>query len=252
MSEERDPPPPNDGDEDDDDIDLGAVDADGEPIDSEPEPELEPETPPDDGRERQRQVRRGQVHRLRADLDRERAEKADLVRRIAALEQQRQQPPPPDPQATAREEAEFRASLEQMLPHEAALAVASRSEQRMQRQLAQVALQSFDRSDGAEWRALQTSNRAAERLAPQVEQVLQQRRAMGDYTLGRRDILAYLVGQEMLNRPANGQTPPPRRPRTPRPASGRSDAAGTPGGGGRRNEADADVALLRGITTADI
>lgn len=255
MSEERDPPLPDDGGAvDDDDIDLGAIDADGNEIDPpEPEPEPEPDEPPpaDDRRERQR-TRSGQVGRLRADLDRERTEKADLVRRIAALEQQRTAPPPPDPQAQAREEAEFRTSLEQMLPHEAALAVANRSERRMQAQLAQVALQSFDRSDTADWRNLQASNRAAARLSTQVEQVLQQRRAMGDYTLGRRDILAYLVGQEMLNRPAAATNGAARRARAaPRPASGRGDVAGSPGGG-RRNEADVDVALLRGITTADI
>jgi hypothetical protein len=256
MSEERDLTPPDDGAAPaDDDLDLGAIDADGnqiepEPDEPEPEPEDEPQHP-DDQPERQRQIRRGQVHRLRADLDRERTEKADLVRRIAALEQQRQQPAV-DPQAQMREEAEFRSSLEQMLPHEAALAVAGRSEQRMQRQLAQVALQNFDRTDGAEWRQLQATNRAAQRLAQQVETTLQQRRAMGDYTLGRRDILAYLVGQELLSRPA-AQAPTTRAARAPRPASGRNDVAGAPASGGRRrNEADADIALLRGITTADI
>ena len=249
MSEERDDPTPPD----DDDIDLGAIDADGNEIEPDP-PETEPEPEPDepsadvDQRDRRSQVRRGQVHRLRADLDRERAEKADLVRRIAALEQQRTAPPPPDPQAQAREEAEFRASLENMLPHEAALAVANRSEQRMQRQLTQVALQGFDRSDTADWRQLQATNKAAARLGPQVEQVLQQRRAMGDYTLGRRDILAYLVGQEVLNRPAAATPPPRRRPQPP--ASGRGDVAAA--GNRRRSEADQDVALLRGITTADI
>ena len=251
MSEEREPLPSDEGGDDIDDIDLGAIDADGEPIEPEPEPEPdepEPEPQPDEQR-RAGGHGAGQVHRLRADLDRERAEKADLVRRIAALEQTRQAPPP-DPQAQAREEAEFRASLEQMLPHEAALAVASRSERRMQAQLTQVALQGFDRTDTADWRQLQATNRAAGRLAPQVEQLLQQRRSMGDYTLGRRDILAYLVGQELLNRPA--AAPPPRRSRPQRPASGRGDVAGAPAGNRRRSEADADVALLRGITTADI
>jgi hypothetical protein len=253
MSEERDQTPPDDGD-DIEDIDLGAVDGDGNEIDPpEPEPDdtdPDPELIPDESRERRQQVRRGQVHRLRADLDRERAEKADLVRRIAALEQQRSAPPPPDPQAQVREEAEFRASLEQMLPHEAALAVANRSEQRMQRQLAAVALQGFDRSDTADWRRLQAERPAAVKHAAQVEQILQQRRAMGDYTLGRKDILAHLVGMEVLDRPAAAS--PPRRTRQQRPASGRGDVAAAPAGRGRRSDADQDVALLRGITTADI
>jgi hypothetical protein len=253
MSEERDALP-GDGQTDDiDDIDLGEIDADGQPIEpDEPdptdEPDPEPSPEPDPAAERRNAARRGQVHRVRAELDRERAQNADLVRRIAALEARPAQPPP-DPQAQQREENEFRQSLENMLPHEAALAVAARSERRMQAQLAQVALQGFDRGDTADWRRLQTTNRAAARHAPEVERVLQQRRAMGDYTLGRRDILAYLVGQEVLSRPE--AAPRPRTPRTPRPASGRGDVAGTPGGQ-RRDQAAADIATLRGITTADI
>jgi hypothetical protein len=252
MSEERDQalPEPDEIDE----LDLGEIDADGNPIDPDPEPdepEPEPQPEPDPAAERRNAARRGQVHRVREQLAAERAQNADLVRRIAALEARPAQPPP-DPQAQAREEAEFRASLENMLPHEAALAVANRSERRMQAQLAQVALQSYDRTDTADWRQLQATNRAAARHAPEVERVLQQRRAMGDYTLGRRDILAYLVGQEVLNRPEAAATRP-RPQRTPRPASGRGDvAAAAPAGRQSRDQAAADLALLRGITTADI
>jgi hypothetical protein len=254
MSEEREPIPADDNPADDDDIDLGAIDADGNEIEpdepAEPDEATEPDepqpAPPDDRRERQR-TRAGQVGRLRA-------ENADLARRIVLLEQQRATPPPPppDPQAQAREEQEFRSSLEQMLPHEAALAVSNRSERRMQAQLAQVALQSFDRTDTADFRRLQSTNRAAARLAPQVERTLQQRRAIGDYTLGRKDILAHLVGLELLDRPAPLARPNGRRPAQRPPASGRGDVAGAPAGGRRRSEAAADVALLRGITTADI
>jgi hypothetical protein len=252
MSEERDQALPE---PEIDELDLGEIDADGNPIDPDPEPdepETEPETKPEqpEAVERRNAARRGQVHRVREQLAAERAQNADLVRRIAALEARPAQPPP-DPQAQAREEAEFRASLENMLPHEAALAVANRSERRMQAQLAQVALQSYDRTDTADWRQLQATNRAAARHAPEVERVLQQRRAMGDYTLGRRDILAYLVGQEVLNRPEAAATRP-RTQRTPRPASGRGDVPAAPAGRQSRDQAAADLALLRGITTADI
>jgi hypothetical protein len=254
MSEERDQLPADDNPVDDDDIDLGAIDADGNEIEPDepagPDGAAEPDEPPaplpDERRERQR-TRAGQVGRLRA-------ENADLARRIVLLEQQRATPPPapPDPQAQAREEQEFRAALEQMLPHEAALAVSDRSERRMQAQLARVALQSFDRTDTADFRRLQSTNRAAARLAAQVEETLKHRREIGDFTLGRKDILAHLVGMELLDRPAAPARPNGRRPAQRPPASGRGDVVGAPAGGRRRSEAAADVALLRGITTADI
>ena len=137
-----------------------------------------------------------------------------------------------------------------MLPHEAALAVASRSERRMQAQLTQVALQGFDRTDTAEWRQL--ADDQSRRRAPSGTSRADFAAASRDgrLSLGRRDILAHIVGMELLNRPA--AAPPPRRSRPQRPASGRGDVAGAPAGNRRRSEADADVALLRGITAADI
>ena len=257
MSEERDLPSP-DGD---DDVDLGAIDPDGNPLDEideaepepdEPEPEDQPEPEPEPERRRARV--KGEAQRWRERAQTAQAESAELVRRIAALEQQRQQPAF-DPQAAQREEQEFRARLEQMLPHEAALEVANRSERRMQAQLAHVALSGFDRSDKEKFDDLAARNRSAARLAQEVERTLAARRAGGDYTLSRTDILDFLVGKELRTRAAT-QLPRERRAasgrvarETTRPASGRGDVAA--GGRSRNQDAD-DERMLRGLRTTDI
>jgi hypothetical protein len=261
MSEERDPPPPDGGD---DDVDLGAIDQDGNPIDdvedAEPEPdepepeEAEPERQPEPEREQRRQRAKGEAQRWRERYQREAATSSDLTRRIAALEQQRAQPAY-DPQAAARAEQEFRASLELMSPADAAIAVANRQAQQFREQLTQVELRGFDRSDKANFDAMTATDRRAARYAAEVEQILAQRRQMGDYTLGRRDILAFKLGEELLARGA-AQVPAQRRAangrvarETTRPASGRGDVAA---GGRARNQDVDDEALLRRVTTSDV
>ena len=143
-----------------------------------------------------------------------------------------------------------------MLPHEAALAVADRERARTQQMMQQVALAGFDRSDIAEYSRLRAGNPAAERLATRVEQLLTERRRMGDYTLGRRDILAYLVGTELLD--GAGRASQQRRDgaarvaqQTTRPVNGRGDVAAPAGNRQRRSQEEADIAMLKGITTAD-
>ena len=238
---------------------LDQIDADGNPIEPEPgpEPDFEAEPEPEPQPRPTRQDRRDA--RVRTERD-------ELARRLLAAETQLQQlqqrpvQPPPDPGAAAREEAAFVESLQQMLPHEAALAVARRQEGRFQQQLHAVALQSFDRTDQAEFNALRATNRTAARLAPQVEQMLQQRRQMGDYTLGRRQIFAYMLGEEVLNRVAaapRGGAQPRLTARAAaqvvRPAAGRGDVAARTGSGRAARDQDAaDEALLRGITVSEI
>lgn len=265
MSEDRDAAPDDGAGED---IDLN-VDADGNDSDDgedldlgpEPEPEPEPSEEPEPRRQQQQdrdRHRPGRSARLAQQLQSERSQNADLARRLAALEQQRSAPPPIDPREQAREEAQFRENLQNMLPHEAALAVADRERARTQQMMQQVALSSFDRSDGAEYRQLRQSNRAAERLASRVEQVLTQRRQMGDYTLGRRDILAYLVGQEVLD--GNGAGAARQRTQAAarvagqqaRPVNGRGDVAAPAGRRRGTSQEDADIALLRGTNTNDL
>lgn len=260
MSEERDLPSPNGGD---DDVDLGVIDQDGNPLDeiedTEPEPDepgldehAEPEPEPD--REERRRRTKGEAQRWRERYQREAETSSDLTRRIAALEQQRAQPAF-DPQAAQRAEQEFRAQLELMSPVDAALAVAQRERALHRQELTQVELRGFDRSDKANFDAMAATDRRAARYAAEVERVLAQRRQMGDYTLGRRDILAFKLGEELLARgatqvraqrqQANGRV----ARETTRPASGRGDVAA--GGRARNQDAD-DEALLRRVTTADV
>ena len=271
MSEGRDPLPalPDEDGGGGEDIDLNNYDADGQPLDDGdagedldlgPEPEAEPEeaeAEPEPRRQQQQERHRpGRSARLAQQLQQQRTENADLARRLAALEQQRSAPQV-DPQAAAREEAAFRENLQNMLPHEAALAVAERERGRTMQMMQQMQLANFDRSDTREYAQLRSSNRAAERLASRVEQVLQQRRGMGDYTLGRRDILAYLVGTEMLDGNGAGVT----RQRTQaaarvanaqaRPVNGRGEVAAPAGRRRQQSQEEADIALLKGATTND-
>ena len=236
---------------DDEEIDLGVLNEElepEEPVDEALEPE-EPEEPAEPPEPRPgRQERRDERSRGRArELEQQ---NADLARRLAQLEAQRNQPAAPDPQAAAREEAAFRQSLETMLPHEASLAVAERTERRFQQQLMVAEVRGFDRADTAEFNALRARDRAAERLAPQVEAALQAERAAGRYNFGRLDIYDYLRGRELrMKGPAvarqQRQAGAARvAAQTTRPGAARGDVArGT--GGGRDQEA-ADLALLRG------
>ena len=242
---------------DDDDLDLGALDEGTEPepiepgpddLESNPEPEPEPQSQPT------RQERRDE--RARSRLREVEAERADLARRLAALESRQAQPAAPDPAVSARAEAEFRQSLEQMLPHEAALAVAARSEQRIQQQLVQAELRGFDRADSAEFAALQRTDRAAQRLAPEVERVLAANRAAGDLRLGRLDIFDFLRGRELRTRGPQAARQQRQQgaarvaAQTTRPGSGRGDVAR--GSGAPANQDSADEALLRGVRAGDV
>jgi hypothetical protein len=251
MSEEREPI-------EGEDIDLGEPDEldapdgpDAEP--PEPEADLEPAPPEPEPPRRPTQVRRDERFRERArDLE---SQNADLARRLADLERRQTAPPPPDPAVQARDEAEFRARLDQLSPAEAALEVANRSERRLQQQMMQAELRGFDRSDVAEFTALRARDRYADRQAAEVERVLQQRRGMGDYTLGRLDILDWLRGRDArLKGPAAGQQQ--RRAaagrvagQTVRPQNGAGDVGRTTGTARNR---DPDEALLKQVTTSDI
>jgi hypothetical protein len=238
----------------DEELEPGTIDEGLEPEpEEEPEPEIEPDPEVEPQPRQTRQERRDERSRSRArELE---AQNADLARRLAELERARTQPVF-DPQAQAREEAAFRQSLETMLPHEAALAVAQRSEQRMNQQLVQAELRGFDRADVAEFNALRARDRAAERLAPQVEQLLAQNRAAGDLRFGRLDIFDLLRGRELRTRGPQAARQQRQNgaarvaAQTTRPANARGDVAR--GAGQGRDQDAADEALLRGIRAADV
>jgi hypothetical protein len=242
----------------DDDLELGAVEEGDEPElleeGNEPEPEVE-----DDGNEpvpeprQTRQERRDERSRSRArELE---AQNAELARRLAALET-RQAQPVVDPAAAQRAEAQFYESLQTMLPHEAAIAVAQRTEQRMQAQLMQAELRGFDRADVAEFNALRARDRAADRLAPEVERLLAQNRAAGDMRFGRMDILDLLRGRELRTRGAQAAQQQRRNgaarvaAQTTRPAGAAGDVARS-ASRARNQDAD-DIALLRQVRAQDI
>jgi hypothetical protein len=239
----------------DEELDLGVIDEiepEPEPMDDEIEPE--PDVDPDPEPPRQtRQERRDDRARSRArELE---TQNADLARRLAQLEA-RQTQPVVDPGAAARDEAQFRESLQMMLPHEAALAVVERSERRMAAQLQQARVEGFDRADTAQFEALRARDRAAERLAPQVEATMAAARAQGDFRFSRVDIFDFLRGREIrLKGPAAAQQQ--RRAgaarvaaQTTTPTGGRGDVARS--AGRERSQDAADEALLRNIRAGDV
>lgn len=238
--------------EEEEDLEPGADEVETPEPELEPEAEIEPDPEVEPPRQTRQERRDDRARSRNRELE---TQNADLARRLAALEAQRTQPAF-DPQAQAREEAAFREQLQTMMPHEAAIAVAQRSEQRMQAQLMQAELRGFDRSDVAEFNALRARDRAAERLAPEVERMLAANRAAGDLRFGRLDVFDLLRGRELRMRgPAAAQTQ--RRAgaarvaaQTTRPANGRGDV--TREAGRARDQDAADEALLRSMTTADL
>lgn len=185
--------------------------------------------------------------RERAQTAERAAAEVDNIRR--ELQELRSRPAPFDPAAAARAAAEEQERVRQMLPDEVARYYADKTQQEVRQQLAQFQLQNFDQQDSAAFGALRRSNSAAERLAPQVDALLRQRRAQGMYDLGREQIFTYLYGQEMLSR-ANRAAPGQRRAAARRIA-GQSTQPGTPRGGvarGPANGRDADAEMLQRIT----
>ena len=234
-------------DDDGNPIAPAELDENGDPVEPDPQPQ-----PRQNAQQRRDDRARGRLRDVTAERD-------EFARRLAAVEARQQAPAPVqqvDPAAAQREEQTFWASLEQMLPHEQVRAVAERERQRYQQQSAAIAIGSFDQFDRYEFAQLQATNRWAERLAPRVEAVLQERRRNGDYSMGRKAIFTYLYGEEMLKpRPAQAQRQRQQAAarvagQTVSPAAARGDIAARAGGG--RNQDAADEAYLRRVTTADI
>jgi hypothetical protein len=204
VSEEHIPADEPQPDELDLDENLDELDPPDDPVEDDLPAEDDP--PP-----RQPASARDTIKSLRSRAQSAERANAEYERRLAAVESRQQQPAPTfDPQAAAREEAQFRSSLEQMMPHEAALAVAERSERKMQAQLFQARIEGFDRSDAAVFDQLRASNKAADRLAPEVERLLSQRRQGGDFSLGRRDIPGLLGRAGSVEEGAGCGGPPAR------------------------------------------
>lgn len=215
--------------------------------DDEPDPRFREE---DEGEEpapaaaTPRQGRKGEAQRYR-----ERAER--LEREVRELRTQRQQivAPPVDPQAAARAEQEFYASLEMMAPVDAIRAIDQRRTAQFQGALLQQQAQIQDRIDKQYYDAKVETSKVHERYRERVEAALQAEHAVGNFRATRADVLAYLVGQDALKR---GERAAPAQRRAAaarvdgqrtRPVGGRGDVAA----GGRRPAAgslEADIALI--------
>lgn len=257
MSDPREPvdgaqPSPTDADLDPDFLDdppeptVDDAEAGAEVDETDLENEGEPEPPRQTRRERQ-------TENWRARAERAEREAAELRGRQSVLEARPQAPV--DPAARAREEAAELDRVQQMLPHEVARYYAEKSARETQQQIFQARVEGFDRSDRAEFSQLRQTNRSAERHAAKVEEILQGRRQNGDWTLGRKQILAFLIGEETLNKGPTAAAGQRRQAaarvagQTTRPASGRGDVGR---GNTGRNQGDADERLLRGTTLGDI
>jgi hypothetical protein len=237
------------------DLDLENVTLDE--LDPEPPEEVVDETEAEEPEPTQTRTRSNDTIRsLRARAQSAERKIDEFQRRLDEQQMQpRVQQPQVDPLLLQQRQREEEAQVQQ-LPYEQQIAYwRNRDQQENNRRFAQLQLQSFDQFDTANFNQLKRSEPAAARLAPEVERVLQQQRAQGNYSFSRENIYDYLLGQETRRR-ATQQAGRQRTAgagrvarQTTAPASGRGDMARAPGNG---RAADADERLLRSITAEDI
>lgn len=210
----------------------------------------------DEGEERE--ARHVERPRSRSEnrAQRQAQENRELRRRLEELERRpAERPQGPDPQAAAREEQEFYASLEMMAPAQAIMAVRDRERRLMGGALQQTRTELIDRQDRRDWARDCETNKTKARLAPKVEEMISNARNRGNYDLDRETAYKYALGDEIDRR---GRTEAPRQRaaaqrrvqrQTVRPGSGRGDA---PRSTNRRSQDSDDEALLRGTVIADL
>jgi len=136
-----------------------------------------------------------------------------------------------DPQAAARAEQEFYASLELMQPAQAYQAIVARERQLVGAHLQQVEFRSNDRADKQAYDIAARSSRVHQQYRSQVEQTLAAERAQGRNP-DREVILKYLVGNDVLDR-ANRAAPAQRNGAARRVAAQQSRPTGARGDAGR-------------------
>lgn len=237
---------------DGEDLDLGVEDEGGE----EPPPEDLDQPEPEAAAEERRPSRaQSRIQRLQQERDEARRQAAEAEGYRRALEQRNQQAAPVDPYAQQRAEQEFLASLQQMDPYQAAIAIRDRERAQVGNALVQMQRDNAERLDRMEFNSLVRTDAEARRLAPEVERLVSQARAGGDYQTTRQTVYELLYGREALAR-RQGLVPRQRAQaqrrvaqQTTRPASGRGDVAT---GGRVRDQGSADEALLRGVTVGDL
>ncbi len=257
MSDPREPvdgvatPPadddPNLGEIDDLDIDTGEEPGDDLEIDTDEQSQPQEVQPRPTRRERQ-------TENWRTRAQEAEARSAEYERRLAALET-RQTAPPPDPAAEQRRmEAEYE-RLAMLPPQDMVRELHGLVRREFSQGLNNVALQSAERADLAEYARFMEQHPGLKRYTPQIEQTVRDLRAQGVTGINRIAIAKFHWADANLERAAvqNGRQ---RRQgaanvarQTVRPASGRGDLARAAGNG---RGTDADEALLRSVTVGEI
>jgi hypothetical protein len=166
-----------------------------------------------------------------------------------------------DPQAQARAEQEFYASLELMPPAQAYQAIVARERQNVGTALQQIEFRSNDRADKQAYDIAARTSRVHQQYRSQVEQTLASERAAGRNP-DREVILKFLVGNDVLERSARA-APAQRNGAAARIAQQRTQPTGARSNvspGGRRpapGSREADEAALadaaaRGLNLWDL
>lgn len=226
-----------------DDADLGAINPD--------EPELETEAEPDEpvaGDEEEGEpgiadeeqpppanTRRGREYRLAEKARKLEQELAEARGFRQAVEQQRVAQPQPQ----IDQQAQLRALQErwsQMAPADAMIEMYQYGQQQFQQALQVQQYQTNDRIDRQAYDAAAARSPVHQKHQPEVERLLADERARGNYAITRENILIHLLGQEALRR--TSQVAPRQRAaagarvaaQQTRPGGARSDG----GSGGRR------------------
>lgn len=211
------------GGEADSEADEGLDAGDDAEGDERPEGQEGDVDPPPRGR---RENRVASLNRRLRDTERERDEER---RQRVALETQRQ-PQQPDPATQAREEAALFERWSQMAPHEAERERKDYYERRFSGALNRVTGHLTDQMDRTSFEARCATSKARERLAGRVEEVIGQRRQMGDFSTTREVAFKYLLGEEVDRKTGEATTRQRRegqnriRSQTTRPGNARGDA----------------------------
>ena len=158
----------------------------GEKAADEAEEGLEPERP------QSRATRAVQAAKQAAREATERA--ARIEQELQALRNERQQ----QRQQTEETEEQFNARLQLMTVEERVDAKMARLQTRMTRDAAVAQFRAADMADRASYDAMAASDPRFKRYAGDVENTLAQARAQGNWSLDRRTILAYVIGQKVL------------------------------------------------------
>lgn len=200
------------------------LDENGDPV--EPEPQRRPAA----------RGRRDQAARLRERLDRTERELQELR---TNQQNYRPQAAPVDPQAYARAEQEKWERRAMMSPAEAMREVQQESEQRIQQYMMGVQLNTQDTIDKQAYAAEAKTSRVHRQYQAQVEALLANERARGNFAANRNSLLAYLVGQDTIRR-SSAAAPKQRRQAAGRVAGQQTRPTSPRGDGGQARRPAAD------------